>query len=180
MRIISGKFKGRSFPGKLPSGIRPTTDSTKEAIFNTLANIIDFKGLRVLDLFAGGGSLGVEALSRGADSVTFVDKSGKSLAFIGKIIGELNIQNADITKGDAIKYVGNSAESYGLIFADPPYEKMISTEIIYSVFTSNILETGGVFVLEHALGENLYYPDNCEVITEKQYGSTHVSITTKT
>jgi 16S rRNA (guanine966-N2)-methyltransferase len=124
MRIISGKFGGRRINAKIPAGVRPTLDSARETIFNILNNLIDFEDIRVLDLFAGSGMLGFEALSRGARECYSIEKSRKTFAFIKKSAEELEIDKGSfhLINADATKFLNKLKEEqikFDLIFMDP-------------------------------------------------------------
>ena len=149
MRIISGKFKGRSIkiPKNLP--IRPTTNLAKESIFNIISNKIDFNSLKVLDLFSGSGMIGLEFISRGSD-VTFVENNIKCVKHSYNTINILSI-NSKIIKKDVFKYLRNCDDKYDLIFADPPYSlKIENYEKLIKLATENTLKnSNGLFILEH-------------------------------
>ena len=120
MRIISGKYKGRriSPPKNLP--VRPTTDMCKEALFNILNNNFNFSGLRILDLFAGTGSISYEFGSRGCTPITSVDGDMGCVMFIKKTAQEFDFDITPI-KSDVFKFLEKSKASFDIIFADPPY-----------------------------------------------------------
>jgi 16S rRNA (guanine966-N2)-methyltransferase len=123
MRIISGAFKGRQL--YVPPGIRPTADRVKEAVFSIISNKWDISGIQVLDLFAGSGALGFEALSRGAAHAVFVDKSAGSIKAIKRNAINLGLgEQVEAVSGDAISYLSKSSDShlFDLVFCDPPYE----------------------------------------------------------
>ena len=114
MRVVAGEFKGRTLHAPRGDAVRPTSDKVRGAIFNVLG---DLEGLRVLDLFAGTGALGIEALSRGATDATFVDTDTtaveRNLASIGV--------DAAVQSRDALAFLGNASGRYDVVFADPPY-----------------------------------------------------------
>ena len=122
MRIIAGIHRGRILASPRDRSVRPTTDRAKQTIFDVLSNRIDFEGLQVLDLFAGSGSLGLEAISRGAASVTFVDNSRDSLALLQRNVGALRCEDRCTTyQADVFWYLKNTQARYDVVFADPPY-----------------------------------------------------------
>ena len=125
MRIVSGIYKGRRFNQKIPPGVRPTTDRDRESIFNIISNLLEIEASIFLDLFSGTGFMGIEAISRGAEKVYFVDRSYKSLSFTKMILEELKIEedNYSIHKIDSIKYLKESKINYDVVFIDPPYNK---------------------------------------------------------
>jgi 16S rRNA (guanine(966)-N(2))-methyltransferase RsmD len=120
VRIISGKFKGRRiFPPKnLP--VRPTTDMSKEALFNVLNNHFSFDSLKVMDLFSGTGNISYEFASRGSENITSVDGDFGCVKFIKQIAEEYDFNIAAI-KSDVFKFLEKNTNSYDIIFADPPY-----------------------------------------------------------
>lgn len=118
MRIIAGTHRGKKLIEYYAPTTRPTTDRVKENVFNLLSNYVDFKGLRVLDLFAGTGAYGIECLSRGAGYVSFNDNDQTAINVIKKNIGQI-WQNYSISKKDYLSAINSK---YDLIFLDPPYD----------------------------------------------------------
>ncbi len=157
MRIITGTAKGLKL--KTPRGhdVRPTTDRVKESLFAILADRLN--GAVVADLFAGTGSLGLEALSRGAATAVFVDASPSSLALVRDNAARARLADrAEILRKDAIAAVGHFARSgrtFDLIFCDPPYNKGLAAAIIQKIDAGNILRPGGVAIVEHSRHEPL-------------------------
>ncbi len=151
MRIISGKFKGRriSPPKNLP--VRPTTDMSKEALFNVLNNHFHFEDLKVLDLFSGTGNISYEFASRGSKNITSVDGDFGCVKFIKQTAEEFDFNIAAI-KSDVVQYIKRCKSKYNIIFADPPYaldQKSFDT-IVLAVFESELLENDGMMVIEHS------------------------------
>jgi 16S rRNA (guanine966-N2)-methyltransferase len=131
-------------------GVRPTTDRVKQAIFSTLP--FDLAGTCVLDLFAGSGNLGIEALSRGSEEVTFVDSSRVCADVIEKNIRSLKAnEQAKIVKSDVGSFVEKCGEKFDVIFMDPPYNKGLASELAPRVYS--LLKTGGMLVIEHSPDE---------------------------
>ncbi len=131
-------------------GVRPTTDRVKEAIFSTLAQ--EIPGAMVLDLFAGSGNLGIEALSRGAHEVTFVDKSPVAIRCIEKNLASLGNQaHIDVIRADALSFIRHCTREFDLIFMDPPYNKGLASTITPHVYT--LLKFGGILTVEHSPDE---------------------------
>jgi len=122
MRVVAGEFKGRTLAGPPGKGVRPTSDKVREALFSILGPV---QNLRVLDLFAGTGALGIEALSRGAASAVFVEKDGRAASTINKNLAAtagLAGERAKLVRGDALRALGDLAgEQFDLVFVDPPY-----------------------------------------------------------
>ena len=145
VRVISGLHRGNRLAGLSGNEIRPTTDRTKEWIFNVLG---DIEGVKVLDLFAGTGSLGIEALSRGADRATFVEVSQEAIGLIRKNVAKLGEgDRAILRRKDSLKFLAESkSERWDLIFADPPYSYEKTPELTSAALM--VLNNGGSFVLE--------------------------------
>lgn len=172
MRIISGTYGGLQLVSKIPKNIRPTTDLSRESLFNVLSNLIDFKDIKVLDLFAGTGALGIESISRGASLVHFVDNSFQSCSIIKLNIEKLKIEKTKIkiTKQDVVKFLSNSSDKYDLIFADPPYGTQYFEHIIKNLIELQILEDNGIMVYELSSLQNIIIPAEIEVIKTKSFG----------
>lgn len=151
MRIISGKFKGRRiFPPKgLP--VRPTTDMSKEALFNVLNNHFSFESLKVLDLFAGTGNISFEFASRGSTPITSVDADFGCVKFIKQVAAEYDF-NIAATKSDVFTFLERNKATYDIIFADPPYnlDQKTFDKIVLTVFEKNILQEDGMMIIEHS------------------------------
>lgn len=169
MRIISGKFKGRrvSPPKKLP--VRPTTDRSKEAIFNILNNYYNFSELKVLELFAGTGSISYEFASRGSLPIVAIDGDLGCVNFIKKTAAEFDFDIVAI-KSDVFKFLENHSEKYDVIFADPPYgmEQMDFEKIIEVIFKKELLNEQGMLVVEHSKYTKLNQMANFSF--QKNYG----------
>lgn len=153
MRIISGKYKSRSIKAPNPKFTRPTTDIVKESIFNILQNKIDFTGLKVLDIYAGSGSLGLEALSRGAEVIHFVEMN---FSVFKVLLGNIKSLEAEtscrIFKRSAIKFSEmNEHYSYDLIFADPPFFKDDIHKVYHNIIEGNFLNENGIFIIERSI-----------------------------
>lgn len=139
-RIIGGNYKGRKL--KVPQGARPMTDRVKMTIFDILGEHV--AGKKVLDLFAGTGNLGIEALSRGANTATFVDASKEALAVIKENLNTVRPQEpTKVVLSSFLKFINNTSETYDLIFLDPPFE-MIDKIRIDQV--AKVLAEGGIIV----------------------------------
>ncbi len=151
MRIISGKYKGRRiFPPKgLP--VRPTTDMSKEALFNVLNNHFSFEGLKVLDLFAGTGNISFEFASRGSTPITSVDADFGCVKFIKQVASEYDF-NIAATKSDVFTFLERNKATYDIIFADPPYalDQKTFDKIVLLVFEKNTLQEDGMMIIEHS------------------------------
>ncbi len=180
MRIISGIYGGRKFNRKAPAGVRPTLDAVRESIFNILNNHIDFEGLNVLDICAGTGALGFEALSRGAEYCTFVDKSKESVNYIKEFAKYLNVENYEFHLSDAVKFLNNETTmQYDLIFTDPPYIEDFILKMVDIIDKKNLISQEGLIIIEHGFKSNLNYTENWEIISKKNYGITSIEIIQK-
>lgn len=147
MRVISGKARGTILYTLEGEATRPTLDRVKEALFNILQN--EIRDARVLDLFAGSGALGIEALSRGAKEVIFSDKSVKAIQIIKKNIEKTHFEKqCDIVNQDYEKIIKNSKEKFDVIFLDPPYEADIATNAVKLIMEYELLQEDGMIVLE--------------------------------
>lgn len=151
MRIISGNLKGRRFhpPKKLP--VRPTTDMAKEGLFNILNNQFYFDELKVLDLFAGTGSISLEFASRGSEDITAVDKNFGCVKYIRERNDEFDLDIKTV-KSDVYNYLESTSDSFDLIFADPPYDfdNEQFEKIHQLIFENNLLNDGGLLIIEHS------------------------------
>ena len=125
---------------------RPTTDFAKESLFNLLTNRMDIEGTDMLDLFAGTGQLGIEALSRGAEKCTFVDESREAVRLVKANLEKCGFSGA-VIQGDALRFL-EGRETYGLIFIDPPYRSGLYGEILQGIKHFDKLQTGGIMVVE--------------------------------
>jgi 16S rRNA (guanine(966)-N(2))-methyltransferase RsmD len=148
VRVISGSLRGRKLLAPQGFDIRPTTDKVKESAFN----IIQFQvpGARVLDLFAGSGQLGVEAVSRGAEFVTFVEKDEASLKILYKNTEILPDGSFEIVKSDALYFLKNLPESrrFDIVFADPPYDTSLLDRVADDLSKRDFVAPGGTVVCE--------------------------------
>jgi 16S rRNA (guanine(966)-N(2))-methyltransferase RsmD len=175
MRIISGTFGGRKLKGKLPDSVRPTTDIARETLFNILNNIIDLESKSFLDLLAGSGIVGFEALSRGVSNVNFFDVNYKNIIQIKENIDIFGIgDKAEATKKN-FKQTLKLEKKYDLIFADPPYDKHFYQEIIDLCENLNLLKKGGLLILEHRPKE-VFTSNKFNLIKEREVGSSKFTI----
>ena len=176
MRVIAGSAGGIQLA--VPKrGVRPTMDRVKAAIFSSLAG--EIVGSRILDLFAGSGALGIEALSRGATSVLFVDEDRQSTATIDKNLAKTKL-NGRVRRQEVFEFLKRApGERFKIIFADPPYENTKSGERFTEKLLANdalprLLETNGIFVLEKKPAEHLPETNLWKVARAKTYGATEV------
>ena len=178
MRIITGKAKGCKL--KAPKGMttRPTADRVKESLFNILG--FDVYDANVLDLFAGSGNLGLEAISRGAKKVVFVDQDTESIRIIKenaehtKLIAASEIMKCDVFL--ALQRLERAKVKFNLLFCDPPYLKELVQKVLFKVDTMDILEDGAIIVVEHDRKDNVdVVLENIVLKRSQNYGSTVVS-----
>lgn len=179
MRIIGGKNRSRKIKQPNLDKVRPTKDRVREAIFNMIAG--EVSGAKVLDLFSGTGAYGLEALSRGAKSCTFVESDRDVVHILEENIKSLGEgDNSTVLIDDGCKAVEDLSKNkarFDIIFADPPYTSNLSKNILIIINQYDILEHFGVLVIEHNKAEEL--PEKEENITtckQKTYGHTSVSI----
>ncbi|QYJ67909.1 16S rRNA (guanine(966)-N(2))-methyltransferase RsmD [Flavobacterium litorale] len=169
MRIISGKYKGRRLnpPKNLP--VRPTTDMSKEALFNILNNYYDFEGLKVLDLFSGTGNLSYEFASRGAENITAVDADFGCVKYIKQTANEFDF-NISAIKSDVYKFLERATLRYDIIVADPPYNftQQEFEKIAQLIFDNNLLSEEGMLIIEHSKHTTLEHVTNWSF--SKKYG----------
>lgn len=176
MRIIAGKAKG--MPLKVPQGeVRPTQDRVREALFNILGTVIE--GARVLDLFCGSGSVGLEALSRGAASARMVDASRSSCATAKENLQKSRLSGGSVVQSDCLQFVRRDAGRYDIIFADPPYCKSVGDrDMIAELLTdraAELLTEDGLFIAEAQIGygvgdRNTREFAGWELVDERSYG----------
>lgn len=177
MRIIRGIYGRRRFDVPKNITARPTTDFARENIFNVLENLVDFEGLRALDLFAGTGAVSFEFLSRECASVTSVEKADTQHAFIRKVSEQLGAKGHRIVRGDVFKFLQSSKKGtsqYDVIFADPPYDMENFDDVPVLVLESGILAPGGIFVMEHSSKRD--YSHLPGFFDHRAYGSVNFSI----
>lgn len=150
MRIISGKYRGRTITPPRNLRARPTTDFAKENIFNVLGNLVDFEDLDVLDLFSGTGSISYEFASRGVRSVTSVEVNNVHHNFIRQTARELEFDNFYAVRANVFLYLKSCTKQFDLIFSDAPYDLEGSEEVIRLVFERDLLSEDGILVFEHS------------------------------
>ena len=179
MRVISGVRKGRRLASLKKATVRPTSDRVRESIFNVLQTVV--AGKRVLDLFAGAGTLGIEALSRGAQSATFVDASRQSVTILKKNLRDLDLESRSaVLRLDGLKALGKLTQKFHLIFADPPYLKGYLQRVVDSVAQSEALQKNGLLILEHHKKEKFSLPqESLSLWKEKRFGDTVISFLLK-
>ena len=173
MRIISGKFRGRRIQAPTNLPVRPTTDMAKEGLFNCLAARVELDGIRALDLFCGTGNISFELISRGAASITAVDKHPGCCKFVAAYANELQPGIVKVFNTDSLIAIERSREHFDLIFADPPYDYTRYADLVQGVLTSNLLRPDGLFVVEHA--NHIDFTLIPSYIETRNYGKVHFS-----
>ena len=169
MRIISGKYRGRTIVPPRNLRARPTTDFAKENLFNVLVNLVDFEDIDVLDLFSGTGSISYEFASRGARSVTSVELNAVHHNFIRQTARELAFDNFYAVKANVFLYLKSCPKQFDVIFSDAPYDLEGSEEVIKLVFERNLLREGGLLIFEHPKGQD--YSSHPQFEQQRSYGS---------
>ena len=172
MRIIGGKFRGRRFdPPADAWPTRPTTDISKEALFNILNNQLDFEESKCLDLFGGTGSHSYELCSRGCRDVTYVDKFGPAIKFVRQTVEKLGItDDVKIYQMDVFKFIESTKSRFDYIFAGPPYPLPTIDTIPILILEKNLLADDGILVLEHNPHHD--FSENPHCFDVRNYGKT--------
>jgi len=170
MRVIGGRSRGRRLAAKLPRSVRPTSDRVRESIFDILGSQGGVEGLRVVDLFCGSGALGVEALSRGAASATFVDLDPDALAAVRQNLDAVGLagEPASLVRASLPGWLeGGAAGSFDLAFCDPPYDYVDWPGLLGGL-------RAGVVVMESS--SPIPLPEGWVVTRERRYGGTLVTV----
>ena len=176
MRVITGMYKGRTIRTVKDLTVRPATDRVRVTIFNMLEHRMSFSGIRVLDLFAGSGSLGIEALSRGAGHATFVEQHHEAAAYLEENLTLLGcLEQSEIAEMDAYSYCGVARSAYDLVFADPPYGYEQTTGLPGVIFGNHLVRAGGYLVMEHAHDLHFDASATWDAGPEKKFGRTLVT-----
>lgn len=152
MRIISGYLRGRTIKVPNSKGIRPTTEKNREAIFNFLRNIFVFEEATILDIYAGSGALGFEALSQGVKKITFIEQNYQiyqNIIFNATELGVL--ESVEIVKSDAVKFAKRTNSQFDLILADPPFFKNDIYLVFEEIFKRNLLTENGLLIIERSI-----------------------------
>jgi 16S rRNA (guanine966-N2)-methyltransferase len=176
VRIVGGELRGRALATPRTQSIRPTTDRTREAVFNVLAHRFPeaLNGRRVLDLFAGTGALGLEALSRGAASAVFIEEGAEGRGLIRENVeafglsGRTRIFRRDATSLGPI----GTLQPFGLVFADPPYNKQLGEAALLSALNGGWLEPDALCLVEESAAASFALPQGFVTEDERSYGET--------
>jgi 16S rRNA (guanine(966)-N(2))-methyltransferase RsmD len=177
VKVISGKLKGRNIKGYDILGTRPTMDRVKESVFGMIQDYL--LNSVVLDLFAGSGNLGIEAISNGANKAYFNDKNKKCLNVIKDNLKEFNVQDDSILTNmdyhEALNYYKNKGIRFDLIFLDPPYKEQIINEILEIIKSNDLLNKNGLVICEFTSKER-YLGNDFTIYKERKYGDKEVLI----
>ncbi|MBQ3149930.1 MAG: 16S rRNA (guanine(966)-N(2))-methyltransferase RsmD [Clostridia bacterium] len=174
MRVITGIARGRNLEALPGDDVRPTYDRVKEAMFSIIQ--FEIEGRRVLDLFAGSGQLGIEALSRGAQSATFIDNSKKSIEIVRKNLAAVKMSDkATVIQADAASFMANCAGRFDIAFLDTPYDSKLIEKVLPDV--ARRMAEGGVIICETDLSGEL--PETAEdfnIYRTYKYGKTKITV----
>ena len=173
MRIISGMYRGRRIDLPKNLKLRPTTDMAKESLFNILNNLIDFDEVEALDLFSGTGSIGYEMVSRGALNVLAVEQETPHVKFIESIIAKMEFENMRVLRMDVFRFLATNKKQFDLIFADPPYDMLDFEKFPERLFSTDLLKSKGVFVIEHS--KKYSFANHPHFFDHRNYGSVNFS-----
>jgi len=178
LRIISGSLRGKKIQSVPGTDIRPTSNRVREAIFNILSNSVS--GVHVLDLFAGSGPLGIEAMSRGAESTVFIDNNKNAVSVIEKNIDSCSLtKRVEIISCDVVyslSFLKSARPEFKLVFMDPPYNKNLIKPALVNIHLSGSLKKNARIIIEHSSSEKI--PQDLQefnIEDEKKYGKTKVS-----
>ncbi|PAV29894.1 16S rRNA (guanine(966)-N(2))-methyltransferase RsmD [Virgibacillus profundi] len=175
MRVIAGELKGRQLKAVPGKTTRPTTDKVKEAVFQVIGPF--FQGGAVMDLFAGSGSLGIEAISRGMDFCVFVDKHPKAIHTIHENVKGMEIeQQTEVFRADAFRAIHAAAKrelQFDLILLDPPYKKVDYEKFLNEIVKLQLMKQDGIIYCEHDMSEKLPLKhDDFLLLKQENYGGT--------
>jgi 16S rRNA (guanine966-N2)-methyltransferase len=169
LRIIAGQWRGRKLHFPAVEGLRPTPDRVRETIFNWLMH--DVTGARCLDLCCGSGAMGLEALSREAASVLFVDRHEKAITALRRTLGELHADNTEVMRRDILPFLAEPPERpFDLVFFDPPYASGLLQPGCQALEANRWLAAHAKIYLEAPAGQNLPLPENWRVLRSKSAG----------
>ena len=178
MRIVAGRYRGRRLWAPRGRRIRPTADRLRETIFNIIGS--DIRGQKIVDIFAGTGAMGIEALSRGADQAVFIDKYPAALECVRANIEPLEISHQwEIIRWDAgqnLRCLAAYARRFDCAFLDPPYNQGLAARSLAHLAACGAMTDGGLIVLEHAHTESIDpAPDQLTLWDQRRYGKTLVT-----
>jgi len=172
MRVISGKYKGKKLAGFEVDGTRPTMDRVKESLFSMIQEYVT--GAKVLDLFAGTGSLGIEALSNGAESCIFIENGKEIIKYLEKNLKD--ISNSTIINKDYKLALSELKDKFDIILIDPPYKDNIINDCINLIETLELLSKNGIIVCESDINESEVINDKLIIVKNKVYGNKKITV----
>jgi len=176
MRITTGRFKGRTVQTVGDLSVRPAMDRARQTIFNILSARVELEGISVLDLFAGSGSLGLEALSRGASKALFVESSREASRLLEATIERFGCADqAEVLTTDAQQFLADNRERFDLVFADPPYSYPRTAGMPDDIIAGNHLAPGGILLIEHATGVEFPPSARWQLFAGRRFGRTSLS-----
>lgn len=175
MRVITGTARGVKLAAPEGYDTRPTTERVKESVFSAIQ--FEIEGRRVLDLFAGSGQLGIEALSRGAVSAVFVDSDKRAVALIRENLKKTRLSDhGSVVQADYLSYLARCREKFDLIFLDPPYAENFLEKALKLIYEFDILTSGGIIIAEHSAGKPLT-PELDGYERSREYGFGQAAVT---
>lgn len=176
MQIIGGRFRGRTLRTVQDLSVRPATGRVRQTIFDMLTHRMDFAGARVLDLFAGSGSLGIEALSRGAASAVFVESGRRAADLLEQNLSALGCaEMAEVVRQDAEGFIERERGAYQLLFADPPYAFPATASLPGRIFGRSLVAPEGILLIEHSTDVRFDASPAYRIGPVKQFGRTVVT-----
>lgn len=171
MRVIAGLARGRKLKSGKGDKARPTTDRVKESLFNILLNLT--VNADILDLFAGFGGIGIEAISRGANSVVFVEQDSKHVKIIMENLELTGLsESAQVVRGDVLKAIPRLDQKFDIIYLDPPYTAGLYEQTLNLLLEHNLLKRKGIIICEHSANQHIQYTKDFELLKYKSYGET--------
>lgn len=175
MRIVSGKFRGKALLSPVSTATRPTSDRARQGVFNILEHNPAFspftwQGKQVLDVFAGTGALGLEALSRGAKSCCFVENNSEALKVLRGNIHDMGLENQSEVLVENAQLLKKYPHTFKLVFLDPPYGQELVTPTLYQLVDSQNIQEGTVVVVETEKQENFDVPSSLEYCFDRRIG----------
>lgn len=179
-RIIGGRWRGRKVTFNDAEGLRPSTDRVRETLFNWLQAYV--AGSRCLDLFAGSGVLGFEALSRGAADCVFVENNRKTVAGLRQNAESLGAENAEIIQADALRWLRETepGQRFDLVFLDPPFASSLLEKSAAGLESRGLLAEDALVYVEHARGDEVEIPVNWQCLKQKKAGQVIYRLYAKT
>lgn len=171
IRVIAGQWRGRKLPVSDVEGLRPTTDRNKETLFNWLMN--DVRDARCLDVFAGSGGLGIEALSRYAKHCVFFEKDKRAATLLRKNLQTLEA-SADVIQGDALSLLNDQRQPFDIVFVDPPFGMNLVNPTLTSLSQNQLLASGSlIYIEQESQASDIMLPPACRIIKEKRLPQLH-------